>query len=925
MAFKPIEILINAKDNASGVFGKVQAAAGALGAALLAYFGINAFAGVVKGAADFEQSLSRVQAATGATAEEMAQLKKAAEDVGAAGKFSSVEAAGALENLAKAGLDAKQAMQALPAVLALAAAGDIELATSAEYVTKAVMGLGLAFTDAGRVADVLALGANKSNTSVKGLAEALSYAAPVANSLGLSLESTVAIIGKLADAGIDASRAGTALNSILSQFSDPASKFRGELAAVGISTNNFEKALHQLAAAGPAGARAILSVGQEAGPALRGLINQGMGALDELVGKLQNAEGSAAATAAVLQNNLNGSVGALGKAWEYLKNTLGAPVLPIIKDGVDQLAASFRGAVADGTVGKFGEAIATAFQAGIKWVREFIGAVDFVALAARLQEFAGQAGQFFTDLGAKATNAAAIVQAAYGIMATGANAVLVAIYGIGAGFVKTYSVIESASAKLFGLLSKFTFGPLSKMYAEAAAEMKISSEAAGAAAEALGDKARAAFDSIKVSSEAAREGIAGLSTEVKAIAPAATAAAQATSELSRSQDLARETTEIFQRAIGVQIGAQEAAGKSVQQLREEYTRLVSSGSLQGAAEKLQEINDKLRESPKAADEAALAIEAAYRNLGMKTTEDLNKAAERTAKGFDELKASGVNSAAVLREAFAAYANAAMEAAERQGEAAVRATRALLESKAAASGLKLEVTDTGNVIVKSMREAAAATKGAGDAARGAAGGYQQMGQSAEAAAAAAKKLQAIYDRNKVGDGSDLVGKSGDVREAAVLETDIIQDIVKRYGPEMADSDLTRQAWALRQQLQNYQKNYGNVSRSQQSLNQQRNIAAELARIEGLIEQERVKSERERQQATRPAPTTGTAPTAPAGGSGGRGGGSSRRPGGSGMGGNTSTVVFNLKSGPQSIEDMTPRDVTVINSVIQELARGKGTAR
>ena len=68
MAFKPIEILINAKDNASAVFDSLQTKVVAVGAAIATYFGINAFVGVVKGAADLETALSRVQAATGASA-----------------------------------------------------------------------------------------------------------------------------------------------------------------------------------------------------------------------------------------------------------------------------------------------------------------------------------------------------------------------------------------------------------------------------------------------------------------------------------------------------------------------------------------------------------------------------------------------------------------------------------------------------------------------------------------------------------------------------------------------------------------------------------------------------------------------------------------------------------------------------------------
>ena len=312
---KPVEILIKAKEEASGVFDSLKSKVAAVGVAIAGYFGIRAFAGVINDASDLEAAMSRVEAATSATAEEMVALRKAADDAGANTKYTSVQAAGALETLAKAGLSAKDSIAALPAVLALAQAGDIDLGRASEFVTKAVMGMGLAFSDAGRVADVLAKGANASNTSVEGLAQALSYAAPVAHSLGLSLETTVAIIGKFADAGIDASRAGTALNSLLSQFSDPASKFREELGNAGITTNNFEQALRELAAAGPRGQKAILAVGQEAGPALRALLGQGIGALDDLKKKLDDSAGSAAATGAVMENNLKGSLNGLSSAW----------------------------------------------------------------------------------------------------------------------------------------------------------------------------------------------------------------------------------------------------------------------------------------------------------------------------------------------------------------------------------------------------------------------------------------------------------------------------------------------------------------------------------------------------------------------------------------------------------------------------------
>lgn len=114
---------------------------------------------------------------------------------------------------------------------------------------------------------------------------------------------------------------------------------------------------------------------------------------------------------------------------------------------------------------------------------------------------------------------------------------------------------------------------------------------------------------------------------------------------------------------------------------------------------------------------------------------------------------------------------------------------------------------------------------------------------------------------VGDGSKLIGKSGDVREAAVMETDINQDIVKRYGAEALNDPNTRKAWELRGQLANYQKSYGNVTRSQQSLDQERNIRNELARVEGEIEKARVKAESERAKTapSRTAPSPAPSPS------------------------------------------------------------------
>lgn len=593
MAIKPIEILIKARDEASGIFSSLQGKVAAVSAAIAGYFGISAFAGAVRGAADLEAKLSEVKAVSGATAAEMVQLRKAAEDAGASTKFTATESAEALGNLARAGLTAKDAIGALPAVLSLAQAGGIGLAEASDYVTKAVQGMGLKFTEAGRVADVLAMGANASNASVTGLAQALSYAAPVANSMGLSLESTVAIIGKFSDAGIDASRAGTALNAILSQFADPSSKFQQELANMGVLTTDFEVALRKMAEAGPDANRAILAVGTEAGPALRALLNQGIGALDDLKAKLSDAGGSAAATAAIMEDNLNGAFNSLSSAWDTVKNALATPVLPILKDGVTQLAESLRGAVSSGAIGRFGESIALAFQAGLKWAREFIAAIDFEALGLKLRVWAEQAGQAFTAIGQHATNAGNIVQLVYGVMSAGFNSIKSVVFTLAEAFSGVASNLQSLLAAVAEGLSKITFGGLSQAFKAAAEEIRTSAEATMAVSEAFAAKANEAFDAAAKGAELAQNGFTALansatesSKQISAGELAVRSMADTLTELGKKAEESGKKTED---SANKQREAAEKAAASVAQLRTEYETAVNSKDWQTAAQRMAEL------------------------------------------------------------------------------------------------------------------------------------------------------------------------------------------------------------------------------------------------------------------------------------------------------------------------------------------------
>lgn len=922
MAFKPVEILINAKDNASAVFGSLQAKVAAVGAAIAAYFGIDAFAGVVKGAADLEAAMSRVEAATGATATEMAALRKAAEDAGASTKFTSTEAAGALENLAKAGLSSTQAIAALPAVLQLAQAGDVGLAESAEYVTKAVMGMGLAFEDAGRVADVLALGANATNTSVQGLAQALSYAAPVAQSAGLSLEGTTAILGKLADAGIDASRSGTALANMLAQFSDPASVFKRELSALGITTTDFEKALHQLAAAGPAGEKAILAVGLNAGPALRALLNQGMGALDELKGKLDNAAGSAAAAAATMQNNLNGSLSGLASAWDTVKNALGTPVLPVLKEGVDQLAGAFRNAVADGTVQRFGESIATAFKNGIQFVRDFLGTVDFSAVLARMQDFADSANQFFVKVGEYATNAGNTVQLAYGVMSAGANAVLTAIYGIGTAFTETAAYIVRAGISINEQLQKIAIGDAKDRIARETEQMRLVLEGLGDAGERFKSRMRQSFIATGESAQLARDGFSGLAGSTQEAEHAATAGAAAFDDMGKRLEEVRQKSQQAQKAVedkaakdaqAMQAAIEHATAIAV--LSAEYGEAVSSGNWQRAAELQEQINRKLRETPaagkdaaRAAADTAAAIDAAFRALGVTSSAQLKQTAAEAQRAYETIRGAGTNTAQDVANAFQVAAERAIEANNGIAPAWVRA-------EASVRGFRIETDETGKSIVRSMADAERAVSGVGKAASSAGRGFRDLGKDAQDAGNKIEELgeknrrlreesdrrrgdngpapgpggygnrgggpnplspnnndpQKVldyYQRYKPTSGADFdksVNKSrSEVSGNASLTKEYIDaQIAKRYGEQFIGDATAMEAFNARLKLEAYRTNYGNVVRSQESLNEQHALLQAVQRLEEALSQRAAEGARKKPEPPPPEQRPEPRPSQPSG--------------------------------------------------------------
>mgnify|MGYP000791099374 FL=1 len=231
------EVMQNVGDKISGAGEKllpVTAGITALGTA------------AVKTGADFDSAMSKVAAVSGATGDDLQALRDKAREMGSQTKFSASEAAEAMNYMAMAGWKTEDMLSGIEGIMNLAAASGEDLATTSDIVTDALTFFGLTASDSAHFADVLAAASSNANTNVSMMGETFKYAAPVAGSLGFSVEDTAEAIGLMANAGIKSTQAGTSLRSIMTALAGEV-KFCGEsIGEVEIQTTNADGSMREL-------------------------------------------------------------------------------------------------------------------------------------------------------------------------------------------------------------------------------------------------------------------------------------------------------------------------------------------------------------------------------------------------------------------------------------------------------------------------------------------------------------------------------------------------------------------------------------------------------------------------------------------------------------------------------------------------------
>ena len=303
--------------------------------------------------ANFDQRLSSVQAVSGATRGEIKLLREETERLGASTRFSAIQAAEAAETLSRAGFSVNEVIGVLPGTLQLAQAGALGLNQAAGITTATLKSFGLEVDNTTRVVDVLAKGAATAFTDVSQLGQAVSFVGPIAKAANIELEETVALIQVLSNAGIQATRAGTGLRTVLGILQAPTAELANalrdanlELTDVDPRANKLADVFRRLEAAGLGAGRGVDLFTKRGATAFEVLVAN-IDQIEKFEKELKNAGGTAAELARIQDDNLKGALLETRSAIEAVVLALGGTQDSRLTGFFRGLASLFRSVAAN--------------------------------------------------------------------------------------------------------------------------------------------------------------------------------------------------------------------------------------------------------------------------------------------------------------------------------------------------------------------------------------------------------------------------------------------------------------------------------------------------------------------------------------------------------------------------------------------------
>lgn len=299
---------------------------------------------------NFDASMSNVAALSGATEDELAQLRDTAKEFGSTTKFSASEAADALGYMALAGWDSKQSMDALGGVLDLAAASGMGLAEASDLVTDYMSAFNMEAQDSAYFADLLSYAQANANTTVDALGGAFKNCAANLNAAGQDVETVTSLLAMMANQGLKGEKAGTALSAVMRDITksmeDGAISIGDTVVQVMDANGNYRDLtdiLKDVEAAtygmGDAEKASALSSTFTA-DSIKGLnliLNAGVTAAKDFEDELRNSSGTAKDMSDIMNDNLGGDLTALNSKLEGVQIAIYEKFEPALRKGVDVL------------------------------------------------------------------------------------------------------------------------------------------------------------------------------------------------------------------------------------------------------------------------------------------------------------------------------------------------------------------------------------------------------------------------------------------------------------------------------------------------------------------------------------------------------------------------------------------------------------
>ena len=355
---------------------------------------------------EFDSSMSQVAATLGMTTDAIKNnvngagdtfdmLREKAKEMGSSTNFSASQAADGLNTLAMSGYSAKESVEMIEDVLHLSAAGSIDMANAAGYISGAMKGFNDQTKTSAYYADLMAKGATLANTSVAQLGEAMSSGAAGAAAYSQTADSMTVALLRLAEQGDVGSAAGTALAAAMKDLYTQSDKAKKALAELGISaydTNgkarDFNTVVNELN-------NSLSKYTEEQQNAYKQSIfgQQGLNAYNKMVvtaidkqnewtQALANCSGEAANQYATMTDNLQGDIDSWNSALDGFKIELSDKLMPTVRDfvqmGTEMLSEITRAFQFNGIDGAV-DSVAYAFNVMIGLIVEKIPMVNKVA------------------------------------------------------------------------------------------------------------------------------------------------------------------------------------------------------------------------------------------------------------------------------------------------------------------------------------------------------------------------------------------------------------------------------------------------------------------------------------------------------------------------------------------------------------------